>query len=102
MHPSDQIYGFSFVGRLNLARETVCNKFIELAIANGYALSPNLVVALDGSVLCPLSMPPNRHNPSITVSVQEANSISQQELSFSSCEAANHVHHRKDSRCSRF
>ena len=75
MHPSDQIYGFSFVGRLNLARETVCNKFIELAIANGYALSPNVVVALDGSVLCPLSMPPNRHNPSITVSAQEANSI---------------------------
>ena len=75
MHPSDQIYGFSSVGRLNLARETLCNKFIELAIANGYALSPNLVVALDGSVLCPLSMPPNRHNPSITVSAQEANSI---------------------------
>ena len=75
IHPSDQIYGFSLVGRLNLAHETLCNKFIELAIATGYALSPNVMVSLDGSVLCPLSMPPDRHNPSITVSAQEANSI---------------------------
>ena len=75
MHPSDQIYGFSLVGRLNLARETLCNKFIELALATGYALSPNLMVSLDGSVLCPLSMPPDLHNPSITLSAQEANSV---------------------------
>ena len=75
MHSSDQIYGFSLVGRLNLARETLCSKFIELALANSYALSPNLIVSLDGNVLCPLSMPPDRHNPSITVSMQEANSI---------------------------
>ena len=75
MHPSDQIYGFSLVGRLGLARETLCSKFIELALATSYALSPNLIVSLDGSVLCPLFMPPARNNPSITVSAQEANSI---------------------------
>ena len=74
-HASDQIYGFSLVGRLDLARGTLCNKFIELASVTGYVLSPNLMVSLDGNVLCPLSMPPDRHNPSITVSLQEANSI---------------------------
>ena len=75
LHSSDQIYGFSCVGRLNLTRQTLCRKFIELALPNGYALNPNLIVSLDGNILCPISIPPNRHNPSITVSMQEANNI---------------------------
>ena len=41
LHPSDQIYGFSLVGRLKLARETLCSKFIELSTSDGHALSPN-------------------------------------------------------------
>ena len=75
MHPTDQIYGFALAGRLDLSHETLCGKFAELALANGYPLSPNLVVALDRTVLCPLSIPPDRHNPTIAVSLQEANSI---------------------------
>ena len=75
LHPTDQVYGFALAGSLDLSRETLCGKFTELAITNGYPLSPNLVVALDGMTLCPLSIPPDRHNPTITVSVQEANSI---------------------------
>ena len=75
LHASDQIYGFSLVGRLGLIRETLCSKFIELASANGYDLSPNLIVSVDGNILCPVSMPPDHHNSCITVSVQEANSI---------------------------
>ena len=75
LHPSDQIYGFALAGRLDLSHKTLCDKFIELTLATGYGLSPNLVVALDGSVLCPLSIPPDRHNPTITVSAQESNSI---------------------------
>ena len=75
MHPTDQIYGFALAGRLDLSRETLCDKFTELALANGYPVSPNLVVSLDGTVLCPISIPPDRHNPTITVSTQEANSI---------------------------
>ena len=75
LHPTDQVYGFALAGRLNLSRETLCGKFTELALSNGYPLSPNLVVALDGIVLCPISIPPDRHNPTITVSAQEANNI---------------------------
>ena len=75
MHPSDQIFGFALAGHVDLSLPTLCDKFIELALTTRYGLSPNLVVALDGSILCPLSIPPDRHNPTITVSVQESNSI---------------------------
>ena len=75
MHPSDQIFGFALAGRVDLSLPTLCDKFIELALTTGYGLSPNLLVALDGSILCPLSVTPDRHNPTITVSVQESNSI---------------------------
>ena len=75
LHPSDQIYGFALAGRLDLSLDTLCERFVGLASATGYVLSPNLVVALDGSVLCPMSIPPDRHNPSIAMSTQEANSI---------------------------
>ena len=75
MNPTDQIYAFSLAGRIELSYDTLCSKYVEFAVETGYSLSPNLVVALDGSILCPLSVPPNRHNPTITVSPQEANSI---------------------------
>ena len=75
MHPSDQIYGFALGGRVDLSLETLCAKFVELALATGYRQSPNLLVALDGSVLCPLSVPPDRQNPTILTSAQEANHI---------------------------
>ena len=74
-HPTDQIYGFAMSGRVDLSPETLCDTFIGLAAGVGYQRSPNLVVALDGSVLCPISIPTDRHNPSITVSAQEANSM---------------------------
>ena len=74
-NPKDQIYGFALTGRLDLAHETLCDKFIDLTLATGYSQSPNLIVALDGSILCPLSISPDRHNPTITVSAQESNSI---------------------------
>ena len=75
LHSSDQVYGFALAGRLDLSRETLCGKFTELAIANGYPLSPNLVVSMDGTLLCPISIPPDHHNPTIVVSAQDANSI---------------------------
>ena len=74
-HPSDQVYGFALGGRVDLSLQTLCAKFVELSVATGYSQSPNLVVALDGSVLCPLSIPPDRHNPKIAASAQEANNI---------------------------
>ncbi len=74
-HPSDQIYGFALGGRLDLSIKTLCEKFANLSLATGYAISPNLMVTLDGSVLCPVSISPGRQEASITVSPQEANSI---------------------------
>ena len=57
MHPSDQIYGFALGGRLDISIKTLCENFANLSLATGYGLSPNLLVALDGSVLCPVSIP---------------------------------------------
>ena len=74
-HPSDQIYGFALGGRLDLSIKTLCEKFANLSLVTGYALSPNVLVTLDGSVLCPVSISPDRQNASIMVSPQEANSI---------------------------
>ena len=66
MHPSDQIYGFALGGRLDLSIKTLSEKFANLSVVTGYGLSPNLLVTLDGSVLCPVSIspePPKRfHN----------------------------------------
>ncbi|MDE0132967.1 MAG: hypothetical protein OXM62_06000 [bacterium] len=74
-NPRDQIYGFSLAGRVALSAETLCDKFLQLALDTGYELSPNLVAALDGTVVCPLSIPTDLHNPSIVNSIQQANSI---------------------------
>ncbi len=75
MHPSDQVFGFALAGRLDLSHRTLCSKFVELSSTTGYSLSPNLVVALDGSVLCPVSIPDNHQTGSIEVSPQQANRI---------------------------
>ena len=75
MHPSDQIYGFALGGRLNLSIRTLCETFANLSLATGYGLSPHVLVTLDGNVLCPVSISPDRQNASITVSPQDANSI---------------------------
>ena len=75
MHASDQIYAFALGGRLSLSIKILCERFANLSLATGYGLSPNLMVTLDGSVLCPVSISPDRQNASITVSPQEANSI---------------------------
>ena len=75
MHSSDQIYGFALGGRLDLSIKTLCETFANLSVATGYGLSPNLLVTLDGSVLCPVSISPERQDASITVSPQDANSI---------------------------
>ena len=75
MHPSDQIYGFALGGRLDISIKTLCENFAELSFATGYGLSPNLLIALDGSVLCPVSISPDRQNATIRVSPQEASSI---------------------------
>ena len=75
IHASDQICGFALGGRLGLSIKILCERFANLSLATGYGLSPNLMVTLDGSVLCPVSISPDRENASITVSPQEANSI---------------------------
>ena len=73
---SDQIFGFSLAGSLELAPKTLCAKYVALAARNGRILSPNLMVTLDDNqVLTPLRIPPNRHNPEISVSSQDANAI---------------------------
>ena len=73
--PLDQIYGFALTGSLSLRPETLCTKFVELEMDTGSEFSPNLIVALDGGVLCPLGIPPDKHNPEIMLSTQEASSI---------------------------
>ena len=75
IHPSDQIYGFALGGRLDLSIKTLCENFASLSLATGYGISPNLLVTLDGGVLCPVSISPDRQGASVTVSPQEANSI---------------------------
>ena len=75
MHPSDQIYSFALGGRRDLSIKTLCETFASRSLATGYGLSPNVLVTLDGSVLCPMSISPDGQNASIAVSPQEANSI---------------------------
>ena len=72
---SDQIFGFALAGRVALSVETLSTKFVDLAAATTYPLSPNLLVGLDGCVLCPLSLPPDMANPVVEVSAQDANHI---------------------------
>ena len=73
---SDQIFGFALAGSLELTPKTLCAKYVALAAANGRILSPNLIVTLDDNqVMIPLEIPPNRHNPKILVSSQDANAI---------------------------
>ena len=74
--PFDQIFGFSLAGSLGLKPRTLCAKYVEWAAQNGPALSPNLIVTLDDNqVLSPLRIPPQRHNPEIAISAQDANAI---------------------------
>ena len=75
LHSTDQIFGFALVGRVELSASTLCAKYVEHAKVTSYSHSPNLIVALDGQVICPLSIPPNRHNPLIALSAQDANAI---------------------------
>ena len=62
-NPFDQIFGFCLAGRLHLKPATLCHKYVELSAQWGVGLSPSLVVTLDDQVLCPLRIPPNRHDP---------------------------------------
>lgn len=71
----DQIFGFAVAGALNLSHETICEKYAALAKQIGYQFSPNLIVTLEGGILCPILIPPDRHNPTIVRSPLEANSI---------------------------
>ena len=74
--PIDQVFGFSLAGSVELSPKTLCTKYKELASAHGRTLSPSLIVTLDDNqVLCPLRIPPNRHNPRIAISPQDANAI---------------------------
>ena len=74
--PFDQIFGFSLAGSLVLTPRTLCAKYVELASQTDRILSPNVIVTLDDKqVLTPLRIPPNRHNPEIAISPQDANAI---------------------------
>ena len=74
--PLDQIFGFSLAGSLKLTTETLCARYVEFAAQNGPTMSPNLIVMLEGNhVVCPLQIPPNRHNPEIALSACKANAI---------------------------
>ena len=74
-HTSDQIHGFALAGRLDVSQETLCKGFVRMATETGHALSPNLMVSLDGTVVCPISIPADRHNPTIIQSLRDANAI---------------------------
>ena len=73
--PTDQVFGFALAGTLTLSPQTLCNKFAGLAKLTGNRLSPNLIVTLEGGILCPLLVSSDRHNPKMTVSVQGANGV---------------------------
>ncbi len=75
INPLDQIYGFAIAGRIAISHELLCEKFIGFSVATGYRESPNVLVGLDGTLLCPLEIPADRANPNITVSAEESNSI---------------------------
>ena len=72
---TDQIYGFGLAGRVALSTGSLAAKFIDLAATTTYPLSPNLLVGLDGCILCPLSVPPDRANPVLELSATDANYI---------------------------
>ena len=73
--PLDQIFGFVLAGCLEVTPQTICANFAQLATEYETRLSPNMVVTMDGSILCPLTVPDNRHNPVIEFSLQDANGI---------------------------
>ena len=75
LKPTDQIYGFALAGRFAISPQSVSRQFVELATTTSYEFSPNLLIGLDGRVLCPLSVPPDRHNVTCELSPQGANSI---------------------------
>lgn len=53
-YPCDQIFGFAVAGKLKLKPETLCEKFVELVNEKELTLTPNLIVMLNGGILCPL------------------------------------------------
>ena len=71
----DQVFAFGLSGSIGLRPQTICKKYVELLIQLGAQYSPNMIVALDGGVLCPLLMPANRHNPIILDSPMDANCV---------------------------
>ena len=73
--PYNQIYGFALAGSLSLQPKTLSERFIDLELCAGPEYSPNLIVTLDNTVLCPLNCFPDRHQFEIMLSTQEANSI---------------------------
>ena len=75
MKPLDQIFSFSLAGALGLSPQTFCEKYVGFAKQIGYEFSPNLIVTLEGGILCPIMVPPDRHNPTIAWSLLEANNI---------------------------
>ena len=74
--PTDQIFGFALAGSLGLNANTLCAKYVEFAAKYKRVLSPNLIVTLDDDqVLTPLQIPPDRHNPKISISPLDANAM---------------------------
>ena len=70
---SDQLFAFALGGSLELASETLCKEFKQMTAQVGRAMSPNLVVTLEGHhVLSPVV---SSGNATLANSVQEANSV---------------------------
>ena len=74
-NPWDQIFGFALAGKLELKSQTFCEKFVEHARETESVLTPNLIVALDRGVLCPVTFSEEHEEDELKISLQDATDV---------------------------
>ena len=70
-NPHDQIFVFALARSFRLNMDTFCKHFLTRLRRTESKLAPNLIVTLEGGLLCPVSINPGS-KPRITSSFQEA------------------------------
>ncbi|MDE0365404.1 MAG: hypothetical protein OXP09_07495 [Gammaproteobacteria bacterium] len=74
-NPFDQIFGFCLAGKLSLAANTLCERFVQLSTRCGVSLSLNLIVTLDDHIACPIQLAEDGGNATIVIAAAEADAI---------------------------
>lgn len=74
-NPLDQILGFCLAGKLALAPNTLCERYVQMLTQFGVSASPNLIVTLDDHIVCPIRLADGGGNATIVLAPAEANAI---------------------------